>query len=125
MYASKYFEGTSKDPETNIRSYGAGVATKLKAIESALNVALWEPSHASPPREDPSTTRVLTDLVEEHAAHAANVLEQNAAHVANVVESHAHSIVPLVALGVFCGGLALVLATRAQAVRVTKRVEAA
>jgi hypothetical protein len=36
MYASKYFEGTNRDPAANVRAYGARIAEHATRIEGAL-----------------------------------------------------------------------------------------
>jgi hypothetical protein len=48
LYTTKYFEGTSRDPQENIRAYGAQVAAYAAKIESALQG--WPPAMpAGPP----------------------------------------------------------------------------
>lgn len=45
MYATRYFEGTSKDPRENIRAYAGHIETCAARIESAL--LGWPPSSAT------------------------------------------------------------------------------
>ena len=69
MYQSKYFTGVHKgDDEANIGDYAKNVAAKALPIESALSLAGWEPEHAGPALEDPSTVRVLANVAEERVS---------------------------------------------------------
>jgi hypothetical protein len=59
MYATRYFEGTSKDPNENIRAYAARVEDYVARIEAAL--AGWPPAPTpgapQPPPPDGPTPR--------------------------------------------------------------------
>lgn len=52
MYASKYFEGESPDPQTNINAYGASIANHAMKISAAL-VGWTPPTPAAPPPNTP------------------------------------------------------------------------
>jgi hypothetical protein len=101
MYVSKYFTGVHKnDSEANIADYAKNVSAKAQAIESALSLAGWEPSHAGAPLEDPSTARILANVVEERASRAT------------------HGFGPVVAIGaVVLSGVALLFSIQARANR--------
>jgi hypothetical protein len=38
MYASRYFEGYSKDPETNVRQYAAAIASRRNALADLVGL---------------------------------------------------------------------------------------
>lgn len=91
MYQSKYFSGVHKgDDEANIGDYAKNVATKALAIESALSTAGWDPAHAGPPLEDPSTVSVLAGIAEQKASE---------------VSQASHGAVPVLLLGLLLGGV--------------------
>ena len=91
MYQTKYFSGVHKgDDAANIGDYAKNVATKALAIESALSMAGWDPSHAGEPLEDPSTVSVFANLAEQKAAQ---------------VSQATHGAAPILLLGLVLGGL--------------------
>jgi hypothetical protein len=93
MYQSKYFSGVHKgDDAANISDYAKNVATKALAIESALSEAGWDPEHAGPPLDDPSTVSVLASIAEQRAAQ---------------VSQATHGAAPIILIGLLLGGVGL------------------
>jgi hypothetical protein len=46
MYASRYFEGYSKDPETNVRQYAAAIASQRKTLAELAGITISSSSPA-------------------------------------------------------------------------------